>query len=261
VTRILSALVLVPLALAAIWLAPAWLFALLMGAVAIVAFAEYASLLEKAGVPVPRAVGATAAAASAVALAWPRVPFDLVLAAIVVAVPLATLASYRPARHVPASAAAALFPVAFLGVPLGLIGAIRDQYGRETVLLLLLVVWISDTAQYYAGTTFGRHRLAPAVSPKKSVEGAIAGVVAGVGATIGLGRLWMPELGIPDLAMLGAILVGLGITGDLFESLLKRSAEVKDSSGLIPGHGGVLDRIDALLFVMPGAYVMLRLIV
>jgi phosphatidate cytidylyltransferase len=71
----------------------------------------------------------------------------------------------------------------------------------------------------------------------------------------------MPELGLPYAAVLGAILVGLGIAGDLFESLLKRSADVKDSSGLIPGHGGILDRIDALLFVMPGAYVMLRLAV
>lgn len=260
-TRILSALVLVPLVLVAIWLAPAWLFAVLMGAVAVIAFTEYASLLEKAGVPVPRAAGAASAGASAVALAWPGVPFDLVLAAIVVAVPLVVLGSYGPARHVPASAAAAMFPVAFLGVPLGLIGAIRDQHGREAVLLLLIVVWISDTAQYYVGTQFGRHRLAPAVSPKKSVEGAMAGVVAGVGATIGLGRVWMPELGLANAAVLGAILVGLGIAGDLFESLLKRSAEVKDSSGLIPGHGGILDRIDALLFVMPGAYVMLRLIV
>lgn len=259
-TRILSALVLVPLALAAIWLAPAWLFALVMAGVVAAAFLEYADLLQRTDVPVPRLAGATASAAVAMALAWPGAPVDLVLAAAVVAVPLVVLASYGPARHVPASAAAALFPVGFLGVPLGLIGAIRHQHGREVVLLLLLVVWISDTAQYYVGTWLGRRRLAPAVSPKKSVEGAVAGCVAGAASTVGLGAVWLPHVDARWLAVAGLALVGLGIAGDLFESLLKRSAEVKDSSALIPGHGGLLDRIDALLFVMPGAFVLLRLI-
>ncbi|MEW5982129.1 MAG: phosphatidate cytidylyltransferase [Acidobacteriota bacterium] len=259
-TRILSALVLVPLVLAAIWLAPAWLFALVIAVVVGVSVAEYANLVEKTGVPVPRTVSTSAAVAASVAVAWPGVPADVVLAACVVAVPLVVLAAGRPAPRVPASAAAAMFPVAFLGVPLGLIGAIRGAYGREVVLLLLVVVWVSDSAQYYLGSWLGRHRLAPAVSPGKSVEGAIGGVVAGITSMVGLGRLWLPAASLAQLAAFGAVLVGLGIAGDLFESLLKRSADVKDSSGLIPGHGGVLDRVDALLFVMPGAFVTLRLI-
>ena len=194
------------------------------------------------------------------ALAWPGVPADLVLAATVLAVPLVTLATYPPARHVPASAAAAMFPVALVGVPLGLLGAIRAEYGRELVLMLLVTVWVSDTAQFYVGTWFGRHRLAPRVSPKKSVEGAVGGLLAGMAVSVAPGRMWLPTLGAPALAAFGAALVGLGIAGDLFESLLKRSAEVEDSSALIPGHGGLLDRIDALLFVTPGAFVMLRLL-
>jgi phosphatidate cytidylyltransferase len=80
-----------------------------------------------------------------------------------------------------------------------------------------------------------------------------------VAVTIALGRLWLPGVGVPLLAAIGSLLVALGIAGDLFESLLKRSASVKDSSGLIPGHGGVLDRIDALLFVVPGFYLVLKL--
>jgi len=122
------------------------------------------------------------------------------------------------------------------------------------------VVWISDTAQYYVGSTFGRRRLAPTISPKKSVEGAVGGFVAGVAAMVGIGRVWLPLVSLPVLAAAGAALVALGIAGDLFESLLKRSANVKDSSALIPGHGGVLDRIDALLFVIPGYYLMLVLL-
>jgi phosphatidate cytidylyltransferase len=133
-------------------------------------------------------------------------------------------------------------------------------YGREVLLLVLIVVWVSDSAQYYAGRLFGRHRLSPTVSPKKTVEGALGGVVAGVAVTIALGTLWLPALSIWWLAGTGAVMVGLGIAGDLFESLLKRSAQVKDSSGLIPGHGGVLDRVDALLFVGPGFYLFLRML-
>ena len=88
----------------------------------------------------------------------------------------------------------------------------------------------------------------------------MGGFVAGVAVTGGLGRLWLPALPVPRLVAIGLVLVGLGIAGDLFESLLKRSAEVKDSSALIPGHGGVLDRIDAFLFVIPGYYLILKLV-
>jgi phosphatidate cytidylyltransferase len=128
------------------------------------------------------------------------------------------------------------------------------------LLLVLLVVWVSDTAQFYIGTLLGRHRLAPAISPKKSIEGAVGGFIVGVAIMMTLGGLWLPAIGMPLLAAIGAGLVALGIAGDLFESLLKRSANVKDSSGLIPGHGGVLDRIDALLFVVPAFYLVLKLI-
>jgi len=145
-------------------------------------------------------------------------------------------------------------------VPIALAAVIRDAWGREALLLGLLVVWISDTAQFYAGSKFGRRRLAPTISPKKSVEGAIGGFVAGVAAMIAVGRVWLPLVSVPALAAAGAALVALGIAGDLFESLLKRSANVKDSSTLIPGHGGVLDRIDALLFVVPGYYLILALL-
>jgi len=92
------------------------------------------------------------------------------------------------------------------------------------------VVWLSDTAQYYVGSTLGKRRLAPAISPKKSVEGAVGGFVAGVAGMVGIGLFWLPLVSVPVLAAAGAVLVALGIAGDLFESLLKRSASVKDSS-------------------------------
>src|SRR5258705_304429 len=100
--------------------------------------------------------------------------------------------------------------------------------------------------------------VAPVISPKKTIEGAIGGFVFGAILMVALGAWWLPAMPIALRAMLGVTLVALGIAGDLFESMLKRSANVKDSSTLIPGHGGILDRIDALLFAAPVYYVVLK---
>jgi phosphatidate cytidylyltransferase len=122
----------------------------------------------------------------------------------------------------------------------------------------MLTVMISDTAQYYTGRAFGRRKLAPEISPKKTIEGAIGGFVFGALALTVIGAWWLPDVPVVLRAVLGVTIVALGIAGDLFESMLKRSAGAKDSSSLIPGHGGVLDRIDALLFAAPVYYVVLR---
>jgi phosphatidate cytidylyltransferase len=130
--------------------------------------------------------------------------------------------------------------------------------GREAVLILIGTVAVSDTAQYYAGRAFGRHPLAPRRSPKKTVEGAIGGFVVAPVALVLAGAAWLPGISPIRLALVGVLLVAAGMTGDLFESMLKRAATMKDSSDLIPGHGGVLDRIDALLFAAPIFYFFIR---
>jgi phosphatidate cytidylyltransferase len=139
--------------------------------------------------------------------------------------------------------------------------------GVPFVLSLLLVVWLADIGAYFAGKAFGRHKLAPAISPGKTWEGAIGGWLAVlVVATVAiLVHAFEPTLYSALLERLGAIrtlvaltiLVAFSVVGDLFESMLKRQAGVKDSSGLLPGHGGVLDRIDALLPVLPLAMLLL----
>ena len=136
--------------------------------------------------------------------------------------------------------------------------AIREMRGPEGLFLLMLTVMVSDSAQYYTGRMFGRRPLAPAISPKKTIEGAIGGFVFGTTLMAVAGHWWLPDVAWQIRALLGAAVVALGIAGDLFESMLKRSAGVKDSSALIPGHGGVLDRIDALLFAAPIYYVVLK---
>ena len=167
--------------------------------------------------------------------------------------------AWRGERDALGRVSATLFPALYVGLPIGRSSRIRTlEPGRAALFLLMLTVMVSDTSQYYTGRAFGRRPLAPAISPKKTVEGAIGGVVFGAAALRGRRRWWLPGLRLPFRAMLGLAIVVLGIAGDLFESMLKRSAGVKDSSSLIPGHGGVLDRIDALLFAAPVYYIVLR---
>jgi phosphatidate cytidylyltransferase len=142
--------------------------------------------------------------------------------------------------------------VVYLGLPLAALVAIRNGFaGVRGVFLLMLTIMVSDTAQYYTGRAFGRRPLAPRISPKKTIEGAIGGFVIATAVFVVVGAWWAPEFGGAERIVLGLLLVASGIAGDLFESFLKRRAGVKDSSSLIPGHGGILDRIDALLFAAP----------
>ena len=128
--------------------------------------------------------------------------------------------------------------------------------GPAALFLLIATIIVSDTAQYYAGRLVGQRPLAPSISPKKTIEGAVAGFLFGGLALTVAGGWWLPDLPVALRVALGLAVVALGIAGDLFESMLKRSAGVKDSSSLIPGHGGVLDRIDALLFAAPVYFIV-----
>lgn len=256
-TRVLSGLVLMALVLGVVWFAPAWLFLAVVTAFLVGGCLEYADLVARTGLRVPKVATAAAAAVVAVAVGVQLPPLPA-FAAVLVAMCVVVLGFNAPAPHVPGSAAAALFPSLYLGVPLGLLAVVRESRGPEAVLFVIFLVIVSDTAQFYVGSTFGKRRLAPAVSPKKSVEGALGGLVAAAAMAAAFGHVAWPSLGPAWLAGLGLVMAGLGIAGDLFESLLKRSADVKDSSHLIPGHGGILDRIDSLLLVVPGYFVFLH---
>ena len=146
---------------------------------------------------------------------------------------------------------------AFAYIPLLLMHLVmlrQGAYGRQWLFVLMLIVMTNDSAAYYTGSAFGRHRLYPLVSPKKSVEGALGGLTGSIGGTLLARYTFFPELSVPD-ALLTALFIGaLGQTGDLFESLLKRSFGVKDSGSIIPGHGGVLDRLDSIIFAAPALY-------
>jgi phosphatidate cytidylyltransferase len=129
-----------------------------------------------------------------------------------------------------------------------------EQFGEYWILLLLLIVMTGDSAAYYIGTSFGRHKLYPVVSPNKSVEGALGGLAGSVGGALIAKFTFFPQLGVFDCIATALILGVLGQLGDLFESLLKRSFGVKDSGTIVPGHGGILDRLDSILFAAPAAW-------
>lgn len=132
--------------------------------------------------------------------------------------------------------------------------------GHKLVFLVLLMTMLCDSSAYFVGTRWGKHRLYPAVSPKKSIEGALGGVCGAVLAVLGSKWLYMPELGLIGGLGLGVLVGIFAQIGDLFESLLKRSAQTKDSGQLFPGHGGMLDRLDSLLFSFPAAYLYVQLV-
>ena len=127
---------------------------------------------------------------------------------------------------------------------------------RRQVLLLFAVIWIGDSAAYYSGRALGKHLLAPTLSPKKTVEGAVAGLIGSVAAGLIGGKWLLGEMRF-DLIWISALTAIAGQCGDLAESMLKRSAGVKDSSSVLPGHGGILDRLDSLFFATPVFYWLL----
>lgn len=129
-----------------------------------------------------------------------------------------------------------------------------EPYGISWIFLLLVIVMVGDSAAYYVGSTFGRRKLYPKVSPNKSVEGAIGGLVGSVAGAFVVRATFFPQLGVTDVLAVALTLAVLGQLGDLFESLIKRSCGVKDSGMLVPGHGGMLDRLDSILFASPVAY-------
>ncbi|MEL6823071.1 MAG: phosphatidate cytidylyltransferase, partial [Calditrichota bacterium] len=123
--------------------------------------------------------------------------------------------------------------------------------GGLLILLVFLSIWVCDIAAYFCGKAFGKHKLAPSVSPKKTIEGAIAGLLGAILVAVGLGTIMLPETTVRDLLVTGFVAGIFGQIGDLIESRFKRDAGVKDSSAILPGHGGLLDRFDSLIFVSP----------
>ncbi len=133
----------------------------------------------------------------------------------------------------------------------------EENWGGLYVIILWASIWICDTAAYFGGSYLGKHKLAPTISPKKTIEGAVTGLIFGLLTFILLGKWWLPRLPVSLFWWSGLIVGILGQLGDLVESRFKRDAEVKDSSTILPGHGGFLDRFDSFTFISPFIFLLL----
>ncbi len=256
--RVLSAAVLAAIVIGVVTLLPPIATLLLAVLAAALAFDEYADLAAALDIKIPRVLCAAAVTVGCVAVGSDSLPVDVVLLTSLVVVGAYVVGTSQPGPGALRDAAAALLPIVYIGLPIGSLAAIRLIGGRDATLLLIATMIASDSAQYYTGRLFGRVPLAAAISPKKTREGALGGLIVGATAMI-VGAHWVfPDTPTALAAAAAVVIVAVGMVGDLFESLLKRSAGVKDSSSVIPGHGGVLDRIDSWLFAGPMYYVFIR---
>ena len=261
-TRALSAIVLVPVLLVALWLG-LWAIAAILVLVAILGGIEVFRLLRGAGYPSLPLFG-TALAVAFVLASYVRPDGDKGILLVAVGIVLAGVGAFT--RTDPRDGLVAWFATVFGAIYVGLIGlilvvgatgpavpagAVLEPIGAERgwILLLVLGVWSYDTGAYLVGRQIGRHKFLTHISPSKSIEGLIGGLVATSVVTglllAGIGQDWKGAI------ILGPVLGLAAQAGDLAESMLKRAAGAKDSGSLIPGHGGMLDRIDSFLFAAP----------
>jgi|SRR5581483_660926 phosphatidate cytidylyltransferase len=261
--RVLTAAVLAPLALALVLFGPKWLITIVVTGVAILAGWEFLGLAERCGAKPPRlAVMAALIALFAGNNQWPDQTL-VILSGLCLSL-FACCTFRKPVERVLIDSCSSIFAVIYVGVTLLALSTLREQSNGPTlVIFLLFVVWAGDITALYVGRLLGKKKMAPAISPNKTWAGAIGSVLGSVLVTVGLYWLslelvqWnFTRLSFADEVwwwwLVMAVLVNIAAqVGDLAESALKRSAGVKDSGSLLPGHGGVLDRIDALLLAAP----------
>ncbi len=259
--RIVTAAVAVPLLLLVILRGPSWLFLALALAFALAGFWELSRLASQAGWNL-FVVGYPLVALSVTAF-YPGFPgfAEIAIGALLV-VGLAAVIGREPGRETLGSVVATAFAILYSGALVGTVVGVRmampDDLGRRWIIFLFAVVMFGDAGAYFVGHSLGKHQLAPVLSPKKTVEGLVGGIVFSVATALFLRATSLPQLALATALGLGLAMAVLGVVGDLFESLLKRSVGIKDTSSLLPGHGGALDRIDSLLFAAPFLYLFLK---
>jgi len=255
--RVVTALVLFPLAVWVTWLG-GLPFALLVAAAAGISGAELVLMFDRR----LRTTGFLGLAGAALLpfVAWlgwragPGLgPEWIALAGAFAAIALLVAAMSRGGalEEAPRSAAMASLAWAYAGLLPAIVVWVRLRYDWQWVILLFVLAWANDTFAYFAGRFLGRHKLAERISPKKTWEGVAGGTLGSVAGAFAVKALFLPALPLASCAVVGLGGAVLAPLGDLAESMLKRAAGVKDSGKLVPGHGGMLDRIDAVLFVAP----------
>jgi phosphatidate cytidylyltransferase len=257
VRRVASAVVLIPPFVWAVAIAPPWIFALLVVAIGATALWELVRMFQQAGHPVSAVVTIVCGTAVTGSFLAPGALVPTLTAAVVV---ILGTAVWRPGPPTTQATFVALLGVSYIGVLLGHALLLhRLPSGAWLVLFVAGVTWVGETAAYVIGSLVGRHRLAPRISPGKTIEGAVGQLLASVGGALLLAPL-TPGLDGVTATGAGALIGVIGQVGDLAESVIKRGVGAKDAGELIPGHGGLLDRLDGLLFSTPAFFYYVSLV-
>jgi phosphatidate cytidylyltransferase len=260
--RVISSLLFLPIFYLVTWrLSPAYFTALVLIAVAVGQY-EFYRMARARGIN-PNAVLGSVIGALVVLESYYPLLFGMgkiYLAAGLLLIMIVRMLSPRPVDGAVEDISATFTGIFYVAMLFSFQIAIRTGTdGRQWLVFLYFVIWASDIGAYSIGIPFGEHRLYEKISPKKSIEGLIGALAASAGMAL-LCRVWfMPPVGLGEVVMLGLLLAVVGTLGDLTESLLKRAAGVKDSGGIIPGHGGILDRMDSMLFAAPVLYYYLKM--
>jgi phosphatidate cytidylyltransferase len=262
-SRELTAIVAAP---AAIWITgwgPGWLFNATMALICVLAMYEFLALGKAKGYDVPIVLCILIMLLIMAAFILDDLSVELGMFAALLIIPASYVMTSKPLEDSLPSSAVAVLATTYVGMLGGSLIRLHNDFpeGYKLVFFLLLVVWVGDSGAYYVGKQFGKHKLSPRISPKKTVEGLIGGMTASIIAAIVAHYTFFPKFPLLHAIIAGVILSFAGVIGDLAESMWKRSAAVKDSGTLLPGHGGFLDRFDSILFTAPILYCYWTLIV
>jgi phosphatidate cytidylyltransferase len=261
--RELTALVAAPVAIWMVGWAHPYVFDAAMALIAALALYEFLDLGKQKGyhLPIPLCIAIMLFIVAAFILEPISVEMGVFVALLVI--PGSYVFSRGNLEQALPSSAIAVLATLYVGMLGGSLIRLHDDFadGAKLVFFLLLVVWLGDTGAYYFGRTFGKHKLSPRISPKKTVEGLIGGVIFAVATAVIIHFTFFKNFPLLHAIIAGVILSIAGVIGDLAESMWKRSADVKDSGTLIPGHGGFLDRFDSIFYTTPILYVYWFLII
>jgi phosphatidate cytidylyltransferase len=261
--REITALVAAPIAIWIIGWSHEYVFDAAIALIAVLALHEFLSLGKAKGYDVPTILCIAIMLVIMAAFIIQELSVELGMFAALLAIPAWYVIARKDLENSLPSSAIAVLATTYVGMLGGSLIRLRNDFpeGSKLVFFLLLVVWLGDSGAYYVGKTFGKRKLSPRISPKKTVEGLAGGIATSIAAAVIIHFTFFQAFPLLHAIIAGVILSFAGVVGDLAESMWKRSAAVKDSGTLIPGHGGFLDRFDSILFTAPILYTYWTLLV
>ena len=262
--RVIVSIITIPVIIAACYLGKLFFLLFILG-IGIIGFLEFSNMVKQKNSFANVSTGIVAVTALIINSYYNFIEFNVLVFIIVLLVLFFEL--FRNKKSAVSNLGTTLIGVFYIGLFSSSLVLIREYFnysemlylqGGYLIISIMVSIWVCDSAAFFLGTAFGKHKIFPRVSPKKSVEGALAGLVFAILTMVAAKSFLIDFLSWQDVVIIGLIIGLIGQTGDFVESLLKRDTGVKDSSSIIPGHGGVFDRFDSLLYSSPVVYIYIH---